>query len=167
MVVRFGKGNCSVSSGFGLGRFVIGFGYREWFVLLFRHCFVMLFWYFLYDWLNSGFTTCLICLHHSILVLLNSNLIFTSLSQFSSFHFQYIKLFQYSCSLILASTLPLYISASLLLNSSNSLQHSLVWILNHLLPSTSEPLNLQTSDPLTLRPLNTLRISDISHLVWN
>ena len=27
-VVRFGKGNCSVSSGFGLGQFVIGFGYQ-------------------------------------------------------------------------------------------------------------------------------------------
>ena len=41
-----------------------------------------------------------ICLYHSILVLLNSELIFMSLSQFSPFHFWYIKLFQYllSCS---------------------------------------------------------------------
>ena len=63
----------------------------------------------------------LICLHHSILVLLNSNFVFTSPSQFSPFHFQYIKPFQYSCSLILAPALPSYISASLLLSSSNSL----------------------------------------------
>ena len=62
-----------------------------------------------------------LCLHHSILVLLNSNLIFTSPSQFSSFHFQYITSFQYSCSLVLAPALPSYISASLLLNSCNSL----------------------------------------------
>ena len=62
-----------------------------------------------------------ICLHHSVLVLLNSELIFMSSSQFSPFRSQYIKLFQYSCSLILASTLPLYISTSFLLNSSNSL----------------------------------------------
>ena len=62
-----------------------------------------------------------ICLHHSILVLLNSKLIFMSLSQFSPFCFQYIKPFQYSRSLVLASTLPSYISASFLLNSSNSL----------------------------------------------
>ena len=46
---------------------------------------------------------------------------FTSPFQFSSFCFQYIILFQYSCSLVLAPALPLYISASLLLNSSNSL----------------------------------------------
>ena len=57
------------------------------------------------------------CLHYSILVSLHSDLIFTSLSQFSSFHFQYIAPFQYSCSLVLASTLPSYISASLPLNS--------------------------------------------------
>ena len=57
------------------------------------------------------------CLHHSVLVLLNSELIFMSLSQFSPFHFWYIKLFHYSRSLILASTLPLYISTSFLLNS--------------------------------------------------
>ena len=62
-----------------------------------------------------------ICFHHSVFVLLNSDLIFTSPSQFSPFHFWYIKPFQYSCSLILASTLPMYISTSLLLNSSNSL----------------------------------------------
>ena len=62
-----------------------------------------------------------ICLHHSVLVLLNSDLVFMSSSQFSPFHFQYIKPFQYSCSLILATALPSYISASFLLNSSNSL----------------------------------------------
>ena len=62
-----------------------------------------------------------ICLHCSILVLLNSEFIFMSSSQFSPFRFQYIKLFQYSHSLVLASALPLYISASLLLNSLNSL----------------------------------------------
>ena len=62
-----------------------------------------------------------ICLHHCVLVLLNSKLVFMSPSQFSPFHFRYIKPFQYSCSLILASALPLYISTSLLLNSSNSL----------------------------------------------
>ena len=57
------------------------------------------------------------CLHYSVLVSLHSNLIFTSLSQFSSFHFWYIAPFQHSCSLILASALPSYISASLPLNS--------------------------------------------------
>ena len=64
---------------------------------------------------------CLHLFHHSSFVLLNSDLIFTSLSQFSPFHFWYIKPFQYSCSLVLASTLLLYISASLLLNNSSSL----------------------------------------------
>ena len=54
------------------------------------------------------------CLHYSVLVFLHSNLIFTSPSQFSSFHFWYIAPFQYSCSLVLASALPSYISASLL-----------------------------------------------------
>ena len=61
------------------------------------------------------------CLHHSVLVPLHSNLVFTSPSQFSSFHFQYITLFQYSCSLVLSPALPSYISASLLLNSCNPL----------------------------------------------
>ena len=70
---------------------------------------------------NPNHIPVFICLHHSTLVLLNSNLIFMSLSQFSPFRFWYIKPFQYSHSLILASTLPLYISASFLLNSSNSL----------------------------------------------
>ena len=59
------------------------------------------------------------CLHYFVLVSLYSDLIFTSLSQFSSFHFWYITPFQYSCSLVLASTLPSYISASLPLNSCN------------------------------------------------
>ena len=70
---------------------------------------------------NPNHIPVFIYLHHSILVLLNSNLIFMSSSQFSPFHFRYIKPFQYSCSLILASALPLYISTSFLLNSSNSL----------------------------------------------
>ena len=70
---------------------------------------------------NPDHISVFICLHHSVLVLLNPNLIFTSPSQFSSFCFWYIKLFQDSCSLVLASALPLYISASLLLDSSNSL----------------------------------------------
>ena len=61
------------------------------------------------------------CLHHSVLVLLHSNLVFTSPSQFSSFYFWYITLFQYSCSLVLAPALPLYISTSLTLNSCNPL----------------------------------------------
>ena len=61
------------------------------------------------------------CLHYSVLVSLHSNLIFTSLSQFSSFQFWYIAPFQYSCSLVLASTLPLYISTSLPLNSCDPL----------------------------------------------
>ena len=50
--------------------------------------------------------------------------------------------FQYFCSLILASTLPLYISTSIPLNSCDPLQHSLVQILNHLLSSTFKPPNL-------------------------
>ena len=70
---------------------------------------------------NPDHISVFICLHHSILVLLNSKFTFMSSSQFSPFRFRYIKLFQYSRSLILASTLPSYISASLLLNSSNSL----------------------------------------------
>ena len=70
---------------------------------------------------NPNHIPVFICLHHSILVLLNSKLIFMSSSQFSPFHLQYIKPFQYSRSLILASTLLSYISASFLLNSSNSL----------------------------------------------
>ena len=70
---------------------------------------------------NPNHIPVFICLHHSVLVLLNSKLIFMFLSQFSPFCFQYIKPFQYSRSLILASTLPSYISASFLLNSSNSL----------------------------------------------
>ena len=61
------------------------------------------------------------CLHYSVLVLLHSVLVFISLSQCSSFHFWYITLFQYSCSLVLASALPSYISASLLLNSCDPL----------------------------------------------
>ena len=70
---------------------------------------------------NPNHISVFICLHCSILVLLNSEFVFMSLSQFSPFHFRYIKPFQYSHSLILASALPLYISASLLLNSLNSL----------------------------------------------
>ena len=70
---------------------------------------------------NPDHISVFIHLHHSVLVLLNSKFIFMSLSQFSPFHFWYIKPFQYSHSLILVSTLPLYISTSLLLNSSNSL----------------------------------------------
>ena len=70
---------------------------------------------------NPNHISVFICLHHSALVLLNSKPIFMSSSQFSPFHFRYIKPFQYSHSLILASALPSYISASLLLNSSNSL----------------------------------------------
>ena len=70
---------------------------------------------------NPNHISVFICLHHSILVLLNSKLIFMSSSQFSPFCFRYIKLFQYSHSLVLASTLPSNISASFLLNSSNSL----------------------------------------------
>ena len=70
---------------------------------------------------NPNHISVFICLHHSVLVLLNSKPIFMSSSQFSPFCFRYIKLFQYSCSLVLASTLPSYISASFLLNSSNSL----------------------------------------------
>ena len=70
---------------------------------------------------NPDHISVFICLHRSILVLLNSEFIFISSSQFSPFRFQYIKLFQYSHSLVLASALPSYISASLLLNSSNSL----------------------------------------------
>ena len=70
---------------------------------------------------NPDHISVFICLHHSILVLLNSKFIFMSSSQFSPFCFRYIKPFQYSHSLILVSTLPSYISASLLLNSSNSL----------------------------------------------
>ena len=62
-----------------------------------------------------------ICLHCSISVLLNSKFVYMSSSQFSPFRFWYIKPFQYSYSLILASALPSYISASLLLNSLNSL----------------------------------------------
>ena len=61
------------------------------------------------------------CLHHSVLVSLHSNPIFTSLSQSSSFHFQYIAPFQYSCTLVIACALPSYICASLLLNSCNPL----------------------------------------------
>ena len=99
---------------------------------------------------NPDHISVFICLHHSVLVLLNSNLIFTPPSQFSSFHFWYITSFQYSCSLVLAPALPSYISASLLLNSCNPLYHSLVQISNHLLSSTSEPPNLQTSKTLTL-----------------
>ena len=70
---------------------------------------------------NPDHISVFICLHHSVLVLLNSEFIFMSSSQFSPFHFQYIKLFQYPHSLIPASALPSYISTSLLLNSSNSL----------------------------------------------
>ena len=70
---------------------------------------------------NPDHISVFIYLHHSILVLLNSKFVFMSSSQFSPFHFWYIKPFQYSCSLILASALPSYISASFLLNSSNSL----------------------------------------------
>ena len=70
---------------------------------------------------NPNHISVFICLHHSVLVLLNSKSVFMSLSQFSPFHFQYIKPFQYSHSLVLVSTLPLYISASLLLISLNSL----------------------------------------------
>ena len=70
---------------------------------------------------NPNHIPVFIYLHYSVLVLLNSDLVFTSLSQFSPFHFRYIKPFQYPHSLILASALPLYISASFLLNSSNSL----------------------------------------------
>ena len=70
---------------------------------------------------NPDHISVFICLHCSVLVLLNSEFIFMSSSQFSPFHFQYIKLFQYSCSLILASALPSYITTSLLLNSLNSL----------------------------------------------
>ena len=64
------------------------------------------------------------CLHLSL------SFHFSPLELWSCFHipisvftfpFWYIKPFQYSCSLILAPTLPLYISASLLLNSSNPL----------------------------------------------
>ena len=61
------------------------------------------------------------CLHYSVLVFLHSILIFTSPSQSLSFHFWYIALFQYSCSLVLASALPSYISASLPLNSCDPL----------------------------------------------
>ena len=70
---------------------------------------------------NPGHISVFICLHHSILILLNSKSIFMSSSQFSPFHFRYMKPFQYSHSLVLASALPLYISASLLLNRANSL----------------------------------------------
>ena len=70
---------------------------------------------------NPNHISFFICLHHSVLVLLNSKFIFMCSSQCSPFHFRYIKLFQYSHSLVLASALPSYISASLLLNSSNSL----------------------------------------------
>ena len=70
---------------------------------------------------NPDHISVFICLHCSVLVLLNSEFIFMSSSQFSPFCFWYIKPFQYSHSLILAPALPLYISASLLLNSSNSL----------------------------------------------
>ena len=70
---------------------------------------------------NPDHISVFICLYHSILVLLNSEYVLMSLSQFSPFHFQYIKPFQYSHSLVLASALPSYISTSLLLNSSNSL----------------------------------------------
>ena len=61
------------------------------------------------------------CLNYSVFVFLHSILVSTSLSQSLSFHFQYIAPFQYSCSLVLASTLPSYISASLPLNSCNPL----------------------------------------------
>ena len=70
---------------------------------------------------NPDHISVFLCLHCSILVLSNSEYVFMSSSQFSPFCFRYIKPFQYSHSLILASALPLYISASLLLNSSNSL----------------------------------------------
>ena len=70
---------------------------------------------------NPNHISVFICLHHSVLVLLNFEFIFMSSSQFSPFCFRYIKLFQYSHSLVLASALPSYISTSLLLNSSNSL----------------------------------------------
>ena len=61
------------------------------------------------------------CVHHSVLVSLHSNLVFTSPSQFSSLCFWYITSFQYSCSFVLASALPSYISTSLPLNSCNPL----------------------------------------------
>ena len=61
------------------------------------------------------------CLHYSVLVFLHSILIFISPSQSLSFHFWYITLFQYSCSLIQPSALPSYISTSLPLNSCNPL----------------------------------------------
>ena len=51
------------------------------------------------------------------LVLLHSISDFISLSQSLAFHFQYIAPFQYSCTPFLAPTLPLNISASILLNS--------------------------------------------------
>ena len=70
---------------------------------------------------NPDHISVFICLHHSVLVLLNSKYVLMSSSQFSPFRFWYIKPFQYSHSLVLASTLPSYISTSLLLNSSNSL----------------------------------------------
>ena len=69
---------------------------------------------------NPDHISVFICLHRSVLVLLNSEFIFMSSSQFSPFRFRYIKPFQYSHSLVLASALPSYISASLLLNSLNS-----------------------------------------------
>ena len=52
------RGDCWVSSGFGLGRFKIGFGYRG---NLFWCCFVVFSWCFLCDWLesHSDFTTIL------------------------------------------------------------------------------------------------------------
>ena len=56
---------------------------------------------------NPNHISVFICLHHSVLVLLNSKFIFMSLSQFSPFCFQYIEPFQYSHSLVLASALPL------------------------------------------------------------
>ena len=70
---------------------------------------------------NPDHISVFIYLHHSVLVLLNSKFVFMSSSQFSPFRFRYIKPFQYSCSLVLASTLPSYISAGFLLNSSDSL----------------------------------------------
>ena len=57
----------------------------------------------------------------SVLILLHSVSIFMSPSQSLPFCFWYIAPFQYSCSLIIASTLPSYISASIPLNSCNPL----------------------------------------------
>ena len=70
---------------------------------------------------NPDHISVFICLYHSVLVLLNSEFVFMSSSKFSPFRFWYIKPFQYSRSLVLASALPSYISTSFLLNSSNSL----------------------------------------------